>query len=49
MNEDYIISEIDRRIHARPMHSFQSVQIKKAELKNQAGMLGAAYLAKQAM
>lgn len=49
MNEDYIISEIDRRIHARPMHSFQSVQIKKAELKNQAGMLGAAYLAKQAV
>ncbi len=49
MNEDYIISEIDRRIHARPIHSFQSVKIKKAELKNQAGMLGAAYLAKQAI
>ena len=38
MNEDYIISEIDRRIHARPIHSFQSVKIKKAELKNQAGI-----------
>lgn len=49
MNEDYIISEIDRRIHARPIHSFQSVKIKKAELKNRAGMLGAAYLAKQAI
>lgn len=49
MNEDYIISEIDRRIHTRPIHSFQSVKIKKAELKNQAGMLGAAYLAKQAL
>ncbi len=49
MNEDYIISEIDHRIHARSIHSFQSVQIKKAELKNQAGMLGAAYLAKQAL
>ena len=36
-------------IHARPIHSFQSVKIKKAELKNQAGMLGAAYLAKQAI
>lgn len=48
MNEDYIISEIDRRIHDRAIHSFQSVKIKKAELKNQAGMLGAAYLAKQA-
>lgn len=49
MNEDYIISEIDRRIHARPMHSFRSVEIKKAAMKNQAGMLGAAYLAKKAL
>lgn len=47
MNEDYIISEISRKIHARPMHSFRSVQIKKAAMKNQAGMLGAAYLAKK--
>lgn len=47
MNEDYVIHEIDRRIHARSIHSFRSVIIKKAEMKNQAGMLGAAYLAKQ--
>jgi len=47
MSEDYIISEIERRIHARPMHSFRSVQIKKAAMKNRAGMLGAAYLAKR--
>lgn len=47
MNEDYIISEIERRIHMRPIHSFRSVQIKKAAMKNQAGMLGAAYLAKR--
>lgn len=46
MNEDYIIGEIERRIHARPMHSCREVQIKKAAMKNQAGMLGAAYLAK---
>ena len=46
MNEDYIIGEIERRIHARPMHSCRAVQIKKAAMKNQAGMLGAAYLAK---
>lgn len=47
MNEDYVIGEIERRIHARPMHSCKSVEIKKAAMKNQAGMLGAAYLAKQ--
>lgn len=47
MNEDYIISEIKSRIHAKPIHSFQTVEIKKAAMKNQAGMLGAAYLAKQ--
>lgn len=47
MNEDYVISEIDRRIHARNIHSFRSVAIKRAAMKNQAGMLGAAYLAKE--
>ncbi len=47
MNEAYVVSEIERRIHARPVHSFKHVQIKKAEMKNQAGMLGAAYIAKK--
>lgn len=47
MNEDYIIDEINKRIHARPMHSCKSVAIKKAAMKNQAGMLGAALLAKE--
>ena len=47
MNEDYIIDEINKRIHARPMHSCKSVSIKKAAMKNQAGMLGAALLAKE--
>lgn len=46
MNETYVVSEIERRIHARPVHSFKDVQIKKAQMKNQAGMLGAAYIAK---
>lgn len=45
MNEDFIISEIENRIHAKNMDSFKSVVIKKAMLKNKAGMLGAAYLA----
>lgn len=49
MGEDHVISEIDRRIRARSVHSFQSVAIRKAELKNQAGMLGAACLASQAL
>ena len=47
MNEDYIISEIDKRIHSKDIRSFKTVQIKKAMLKNRAGMLGAAYLAKK--
>lgn len=47
MNEDYIISEIDKRIHTKDIRSFKTVQIKKAMLKNRAGMLGAAYLAKK--
>ncbi len=46
MNEDYIINEIQNRIHAKEIHSFKTVEIKKAAMKNQAGMLGAAYLAK---
>lgn len=47
MNEDYIISEIDKRIHSKNIRSFKTVKIKKAMLKNRAGMLGAAYLAKK--
>ena len=34
MNEDYIISEIDKRIHTKDIRSFKTVQIKKAMLKN---------------
>lgn len=47
MNEDYIIDEIRRKIHSKAIHSFKSVEIKKAGMKNRAGMLGAAYIAKQ--
>lgn len=48
MREDYVVSEITRRLRTYPVHSFQSVAIRKAALGNQAGMLGAAFLAKQA-
>ena len=47
MNEDYIINEISNRIHSKNMQSFKDVEIKKAGMKNKAGMLGAAYIAKQ--
>ena len=30
MNEDYIISEIDKRIHSKDIRSFKTVQIKKS-------------------
>lgn len=46
MNEDYIINEIRNRIHSKNMQSFKDVEIKKAGMKNKAGMLGAAYIAK---
>lgn len=46
MNEDYIIREIEKRIRAGSMPGFHSVEIKRAALKNRAGMLGAACLAK---
>lgn len=45
MNEDYIINEVSNRVHQNKIHSFKSVEIKKAAMKNKAGMLGAAYLA----
>ena len=35
MNEDYIISEIDKRIHSKNIRSFKTVQIKKAMLGKQ--------------
>lgn len=47
MNEEYIVSEIRRKLHEKNVHSFKDVSIQKAEMKNQAGMLGAAYIAKQ--
>lgn len=47
MNQKYIVSQINSRAYKLMMPSFREVQIVKAEHGNDAGMLGAAYLAKQ--
>ncbi len=43
MNEDYIIELIDRKIYKQLMSSYKKVNIVKAELGNNAGMLGVSY------
>lgn len=45
MAQPYIIDEVKKKASARIMASFRSVDIRQAELGNQAGLLGAAYLA----
>lgn len=45
MNEDYIIELIDRKIYNRLMDSFKNVRIVRTKLGNDAGMIGAAYMA----
>lgn len=45
MAQPYIIDEVKKKTSARIMASFRSVDIRQAELGNQAGLLGAAYLA----
>ena len=45
MNEDYIIELIDRKIYNRLMESYKNVRIIRTKLGNDAGMLGAAYMA----
>lgn len=45
MNEKYIIDEINNRLHAQLMGSFNEVKIVKALMGNDANKLGAAYLA----
>lgn len=43
LNESYIENEINKRIYRRVMPSYSAFKIVKAELKNTAGLLGAAY------
>ena len=45
LNEDYIIELIDRKIYNKLMDNYKNVNIVRAKLGNDAGMLGAAYLA----
>lgn len=40
MEQDYILSEISKRIYDEMIPSFRNVEIKKAVLGNQAGMIG---------
>ena len=46
MNQNYIVEKIKDKIKERDIHSFKSVEIKKAQLGNKAGIIGAAYIAK---
>lgn len=45
MNEYYIRTQVDEKLHERLMPNFRQVKLLKAELGNKAGMLGAAYMA----
>lgn len=45
MNEGYITNAINERIYSMLMDSFRNVKIVSAELGNNAGMLGASYMA----
>lgn len=45
MNENYIIDLIDRKIYKQLMESFRNVNIVSSKTGNDAGLLGAAYMA----
>lgn len=45
MNENYIIDLIDRKIYRQLMESFRKVNIVRSKSGNDAGLLGAAYMA----
>lgn len=47
MSQPYILEEVRKKTYARVMSSFRGVELCQAELGNQAGLLGAAYLADQ--
>lgn len=47
MNEKYIIDLIDRKIYKQLMESFRKVNIVASKTGNDAGLLGAAYMASQ--
>lgn len=45
MAQPYILEEIQKKTDTRIMTSFRNVRLRQAELGNQAGLMGAAYLA----
>ncbi len=45
MAQPYILSQVQEKIQKEIMPSFRRVQIRQAQMGNQAGLLGAAYLA----
>lgn len=45
MAQPYILSQVQEKVKGQIMPSFRKVQIRKAQMGNQAGLLGAAYLA----
>lgn len=47
MAQPYILEEVRKKTAARVMSSFDNVELKQAQLGNMAGLMGAAYLAKQ--
>ena len=49
MEQDYILRAIRRKLPEHLMESFNGVHVKRASLGNRAGILGATYLANQAL
>lgn len=45
MNEDYIMAQLTKRLYPRLMSSYRGVKLAQAQRGNQAGLLGAAWLA----
>ena len=45
MNEEYIIEQINDRLPKHLMQSFKNIKVVKSQTGNDAGMLGAAYMA----
>ena len=44
LDQEYIIKEINNKLYSRIMTSYDQVEVKKAELGNNAGLLGATHL-----
>ena len=47
MSEEQLVNNIRKKLINRVGINYQSVQLEKAQLRNKAGMLGAAYIAKE--